>query len=81
MEILVQTLSARFVTRHSIGSRSLQIRARACLAAGTDDLGEKMRCVKAIVVLDPGLEWAQAALTRVWYRAEGVLGSGDAQHR
>jgi len=24
--------------------------------------------LKAIVTLDPSLDWAQAALTRVWYR-------------
>ena len=43
------------------------------MATETDDLAEQMRCLKAIVALDPNLDWAQAALTRVWYhwRREG----------
>ena len=63
-----RTLSARFITRYRIGPRTWQIRAWAWLAAQTNDLEEKMRCLKAIVALDPDLDWAQAALTRVWYR-------------
>ena len=64
----IRTLLTRLITRHRLGPRSLQIRAWAWLAASTDDLEEKMRCLKAIVALDPSLDWAQAALTRVWYR-------------
>jgi hypothetical protein len=38
------------------------------LAAETDDLQKKVRCLKAIVALDPGLEWAQVALSGIRYR-------------
>ena len=68
MTFTLRTLSARLITRHRLGSRSLQVRAWAWLAEETEDLAEKMRCLKAIVALDPSLDWAQAALTRVWYR-------------
>jgi hypothetical protein len=63
----IRTLSARFITRHGVGPRVMQIRAWAWLAAETDDLAEQKRCLEAIVALDPSLDWAQAALTRVWY--------------
>ncbi len=51
-----------------LGSVSLQVRAWARLCRDTDDLEEQMRCLKAIVALDPSQDWAQAALTRVWFR-------------
>jgi hypothetical protein len=51
-----------------MGTSILQIRAWAWLAAETDDLAEQKRCLEAVVALDPSLGWAQAALTRVWYR-------------
>jgi hypothetical protein len=63
----LRTFSARIITRHGIGPRSLQIRAWAWSVAETDDLAEQKRCLEAIVALDPSLDWAQAALTRVWY--------------
>jgi len=62
------TFVARFVTDRGIGPRSLQIRAWTRLARQSGDLEEQMRCLKAIVALDPSLDWAQDALTRVWYR-------------
>jgi hypothetical protein len=43
-------------------------RAWAWLAAETDDLTETKHCLEAMVALDPSLDWAQAALTRVWHR-------------
>lgn len=61
-------LSAHLTTRFGPGTAILQIRAWAWLAAQTDDLAEQKRCLEVIVALDPGLDWAQAALTRVWYR-------------
>lgn len=64
----LRTHIARLITRHGIGPRTWQIRAWAQLLSETDDLVEQMRCLKAIVALDPKLDWAQAALTRVWYR-------------
>ena len=64
----LRTFAARFITRRGIGPRAWQIRAWAQLLSETDDLAEQMRCLKAIVALDPNLDWAQAALTRVWYR-------------
>jgi hypothetical protein len=60
----LRTLLARLITRHGVGPRNLQIRAWAWLAAETDDLAEKRRCLEAIMALD----WAQAALTGVWHR-------------
>jgi len=62
------TASAHHVIRYRLGPVALQIRAWAWLAAETDDLAEKVRCLEAIVALDPALDWAQAALTRVCYR-------------
>ena len=59
---------ARLIASRNLGSRRLRIRAWAWLAAHTDDLEEQMRCLKAVVALDPDLVWAQAALTRLWYR-------------
>jgi len=64
----LRTASANLVTRYRLGPVALQVRARAWLAAQTDDLADKKRCLEAIVALDPTLEWAQAVLTRVWYR-------------
>jgi hypothetical protein len=64
----LRTLSARLVTRHHIGPRALQIRAWAWLAAEADDLAEKVHCLDEILGLGSTLDWAQAALTRVWYR-------------
>jgi len=62
----VRTLSARFITQHSVRPRALQIRAWAWLAAETEDLAGQKRSLEAIVALDPSLDWVQAALTRVW---------------
>ena len=59
---------ARLIASRNLGSRGLRIRAWAWLAAHTDDLQEQMRCLEAVVALDPSLDWAQAALTRLWYR-------------
>jgi hypothetical protein len=56
------------VTCYRLGPAALQIRASAWLAAAADDLAEKKRGLEAIVALNPSLDWAQAALTRVWYR-------------
>ena len=64
----LRTLSARFVTHWVRFPTALVVRAWAWLAAETDDLAEQMRGLEAIVALDPGLDWAQAALTRAWYR-------------
>ena len=64
----IRTFSARLITRHRLGPRSLQVRAWAWLAANTDDLAEKVRCLEAIVALDPDLEWAKAALLSIRYR-------------
>jgi hypothetical protein len=63
----LRTVSAHLVTRYRLGPVALQIRAWAWLAAEADDLPEQMRCLEAIVALDPSLDWAQAALTR-WRR-------------
>jgi hypothetical protein len=57
-----RTWSALVFTRHRIGPRIPQIRAWAWLAAETDDLEEKTKCLEAIVALDPDLEWAHEAL-------------------
>lgn len=63
----LHTASARLVTRYRLEPVAVQIRAWAWLAAETDDLAEKERCLEAVLALDPSLDWAQAALTRVWY--------------
>ena len=55
----LRTLLARFFTRCRIGPVILRVRAWARLAAETEDLAEKVRCLEAIVALDPSLEWSQ----------------------
>jgi hypothetical protein len=64
----LRTLSARFFTRYRVGPKVLQVRAWAWLAAETDDVREKIRCLEAILALEPDLEWAQVALEGVRYR-------------
>jgi len=64
----LRTLSARLITRYRLGPCSLQVRAWAWLAAETDGLAEKVRCLEAIVALDPDLEWARTALEDMRYR-------------
>jgi hypothetical protein len=54
-----------------IGPRAWQIRARAQLLSETADLAEQMRCLKAILALDPDLDHA-----RVVPVAEGGSGVG-----
>jgi hypothetical protein len=64
----LRMLSARLITRHRIGSRILQTRAWAWSAAETDTLAEKKQCLEAIVALELGPDWVQAAPTRAGYR-------------
>ena len=61
----LRTLSARLITRYLPGPRVLIVRAWAWLAADTDDLAEKERCLEAILELEPDAEWAQIALLGV----------------
>ena len=61
----LRTLSARLFTRWQIGPPEMRIRAWMWLAARTDDLQEKARCLEAILELEPDLEWAQYALEGV----------------
>ncbi len=56
------TLAAIVVRRRP---RVLVVCAWAWRCAHTDDLDEKQRCLKAILELDPELEWAQLALQQV----------------
>lgn len=67
----LRTASARFMTSHRLGPVALQVRAWSWLAAETDHQAAHLRCLEAIVALDPSLDWAQAALTRAWYRRRG----------
>ena len=64
----IRTLSARLITRFLPGPRALLVRAWAWLAAETDDLAEKERCLEAIVDLEPDAEWARMALRDVKHR-------------
>jgi len=64
----LRTPTARLITRYRIRPRDLQIRAWAWLAAEAENLTEEKCCLEAIVARDPSLDWAQAALTRAWYR-------------
>ena len=61
----LRTLSARILTRFFCRPRALIISAWFWLAAQTDELEVKRRCLEAILELDPGLEWAQMALRDV----------------
>jgi hypothetical protein len=63
----LRTLSARPITRRLRRPRALVVRAWAWLAAQTNDLAEQVRCLEAIVGLGPSLDWAQAAVTGLWY--------------
>jgi hypothetical protein len=64
----LRTLSARLITRLLHRPRALVVRAWAWLCTHTDDLDEKRRCLRAILQLDPELEWAQLALEQVRHR-------------
>ena len=61
----IRSFSARLITRYLPGPRILLIRAWAWLAAETDDLAEKERCLEAILELEPDAEWARVALQDV----------------
>ena len=58
----LRTLSARLITRWLRRPRALVVRAWFWLAAQTDDLDEKRRCLEAILELAPDNEPAGAAL-------------------
>ena len=58
----LRTLSARLITRHLHRPRALVVRAWFWLAAQTSDLSEKRRCLEAILALEPGNQWARAAM-------------------
>lgn len=58
----LRTLLAQLIVYHLLGPRSLLVAAWGWLAADTDDLDEKRRCLEAILELEPYLEWAQTAL-------------------
>ena len=45
-----------------IGRHELRVRAWAWLAAEVNESAKKARCLEAILVLDPGVEWARVAL-------------------
>ena len=64
----LRTFLACIITRYLPGPRVLLVRAWAWLAAETDDLAEKERCLEAIVDLEPDAEWAQIALQGVRQR-------------
>ena len=51
-----RTALARLIVRYLPGPRSLLLAAWKWLAAEADDLGEKRRCLEAILELDPGNE-------------------------
>jgi hypothetical protein len=57
-----RTALVRFAIEHLARPRRLLIRACFWLAAQTDDLEEKRRCLSAILELDPGNEPASLAL-------------------
>ena len=64
----LRTFLACIITRYLPGPRVLLVRAWAWLAAETDDLAEKERCLEAIVDLEPDAEWARMALRDVKHR-------------
>jgi hypothetical protein len=68
----LRTLLARLVVRWLPGLRELLVRAWAWLAAETDDLAERQRCLEQILDLDPDLVWAQVALEGVMEQRRGV---------
>jgi len=51
-----RTIPAHLVVRWLPGPRSLLLAAWKWLAAEADDLGEKRRCLEAILELDPNNE-------------------------
>jgi hypothetical protein len=61
------------------------VRAWAWLAAETDDLREKIRCLEAILKLEPELEWAQedyqSLQTRVSPDPELLIGLDESELR
>lgn len=57
----LRTASARLVVRFLPWPPSLLLAAWRWLAAETDDLTEKQRCIEVILKLDPDSEWAHTA--------------------
>ena len=68
----LRTLSARLITRWLRRPRALVVRAWFWLAAHTDDLDEKRRCLEAILGLDPNCEPANAALQGILLRQQAA---------
>ena len=64
----LRSLSARCITRYLPGPRVLLVRAWAWLAAETDDLADKERCLEVILHLESDAEWARVALRGVRHR-------------
>ena len=46
-----RTLLARFIVKHLTGARALLVHAWLWLAADTDDVEEKWRCLQAVLEL------------------------------
>jgi hypothetical protein len=61
----LRTLAARVIVRHFPRARSLVVAAWSWLAAETDDLEEKRRCLEEVLGLDPDNESARMALLAV----------------
>ena len=61
----LRTLAARVIAGHFPRARSLVVAAWSWLAAGTDDLEEKRRCLEEVLGLDPDNKSARIALLAV----------------
>ena len=64
----LRTLLAKFIVQHLNRPRPLVIRAWFWLAAQTDDIEEKRRCLEAVLELNAESQSARAALALLYQR-------------
>ena len=64
----LRTLPARFIVQHLTRPRQLVVHAWLWLAADTDDVEEKWRCLQAALELNPEHQSARAASALLFQR-------------
>ena len=67
----LRTHLAKFIVQHLNRPRTLVIRAWFWLAAQTDDIEEKRRCLEAVLELNPESQSARARLALLYQREVG----------
>ena len=76
-----RTLSARLIVRHPRHPRPLVIRAWLWVAADTDDVEERWRCLQAVLELNPEHQAARAASALLFQRKIRTAGRASIADR